>query len=114
MAEGGQRLLGKLADAGEEAIQKVGDMPGLTRVTHAVGTLRERMDDLQKRVRGLEDVERRLAALEKKVETLSKQSSRSTRRTPAKTAATTPKTRTPRRKPSDGGSTGRAGGASPG
>ena len=87
MADGGQNLLGKLADAGEEAIQKVGEMPGLTRVTQAVAPLRERMDDLQKRVRGLEDVERRLAALEKRVDELAAakatRSSAATRRTPA-------------------------------
>ena len=85
MADSGQNLLGKLADAGEEAIQKVGDIPGLTRVTQTVGTLRERMDDLQRRVRGLEDVERRLAALERKVDELA---AAKTARSPARTRST--------------------------
>ena len=97
VAEGGQNLLGKLADAGEEAIQKVGDMSGLTRVTQTVGTLRERMDELQKRVRGLEDVERRLAALETKVDALAAasaartRSAAGTRRTPATKKSAAPK-----------------------
>jgi hypothetical protein len=34
--------------------------------------MRDRMDELQKRVRGLEDLEKRLAAVERKVEKLSK------------------------------------------
>jgi hypothetical protein len=37
-----------------------------------VNTLKERTDDLQKRVRGLEELEKRLAAVEAKVEKLSK------------------------------------------
>ena len=38
----------------------------------ALNVMRERVDELQRRVRGLEDLERRLAAVEKKVEKLSK------------------------------------------
>ena len=37
-----------------------------------LNTLKERTDELQKRVRGLEDLEKRLAAVEAKVEKLSK------------------------------------------
>lgn len=70
MAETGQNLLGKLADAGEDAIAKVGEMPGLARVTQSVGAMRERLDDVQKRVRGLDEIERRLSALEQKVDEL--------------------------------------------
>ena len=64
-------LLSRLADAGEDAIAKVGEMPGAARMTNAFGAMRDRMDELQRRVRGLEDVERRLAALEKRVDQLS-------------------------------------------
>ncbi len=65
-------LLARLSDAGEEAIAKVGEMPGAARLTGAFGAMRDRMDEMQKRLRGLEDVERRLAALEKKVDELAK------------------------------------------
>ena len=71
MAES-QNLLGRLADAGEEAISKVSEMPALNRLTTTMTTLRERMDEMQKRLRGLDDVEKRLAALEKKVDELAK------------------------------------------
>jgi hypothetical protein len=72
VAEPPQNLLGKLADAGEEAISKVGDMPGLNRLSAAMTNTRERLDELQKRVRGLDEIERRLDVLEKKVAALSK------------------------------------------
>jgi hypothetical protein len=76
-----QDLLGRLADLSEEAIQRLADAPGADRVVGTLNTLRERIDELQKRVRGLEELERRLGALEKKVDRLAKSSSGSSSRT---------------------------------
>jgi hypothetical protein len=64
-----QNLLGRLADAGEEAISKVN---ALNRLSTTITSLRERVDDMQKRLRGLDEVEKRLAALEKRVDELAK------------------------------------------
>jgi hypothetical protein len=65
-------LFGKLADLGEEAKQRLSDVPGGERLVGALNSTRERVDELQKRVRGLEDLEKRLAAVERKVEKLGK------------------------------------------
>jgi hypothetical protein len=65
-------LLGRLADLSEDAIQRISDAPGADRVLGAMNAMRDRMDELQKRVRGLEDLEKRLAALERKVDKLGK------------------------------------------
>ena len=65
-------LLGKLADLSEEAIQRLSDAPGADRLVGALNATRERVDDLQKRVRGLEELEKRLSALERKVDKLAK------------------------------------------
>jgi uncharacterized protein involved in exopolysaccharide biosynthesis len=70
-------LLGRLADMSEEAIQKLSEMPGADRAVTALNTLRDRTDELQKRVRGLEGLEQRLADLERKVDKLSSGSTRS-------------------------------------
>jgi TolA-binding protein len=67
-------LLARLADLSEGAIQRLSDAPGADKVAGTLNSLRERLDELQKRVRGLEDLEKRLTALEKKVERLSKNS----------------------------------------
>jgi uncharacterized membrane protein YccC len=67
-----QDLLGRLADLSEEAIQRLSDAPGADRLIGTLNSFRERLDELQRRVRGLEELERRLAALEKKVDRLSK------------------------------------------
>ncbi len=82
-------MLGKLADLSEDAIQRLSDAPGADRAIGALNTLRDRMDELQKRVRGLEDLEKRLTALERKVDKLSKGGSASTgSRTSKKTTST--------------------------
>lgn len=82
-----QDLLGRLADLSEEAIQRLSEAPGADRVLGTLNSLRDRMDELQKRVRGLEDLEKRLTALERKVDRLAKGGAptrrASARRTPA-------------------------------
>jgi len=85
-------LLGRLADISEEAIQRLQEAPGADRVIGTLNTVRDRVDELQRRVRGLEDLERRLAALERKVDKLSKggpaaTARRGTKAAGAKTAA---------------------------
>ena len=72
MAEQRQDLLGRLADLSEEAIQRLSEAPGADRVLHALKGLGDRVDELQRRTRGFEELESRLSALEKKVSALSK------------------------------------------
>jgi uncharacterized protein involved in exopolysaccharide biosynthesis len=68
-------LVGRLADLSEEALQRLAEMPGADRAASALNALRDRIDELQKRVRGLEALEQRLTALERKVDKLSKSES---------------------------------------
>ena len=79
-------LLGRLADISEEAIQRLHDAPGADRLLGTLNTMRDRVDELQRRVRGLEELERRLAALERKVDKLSKGGSAATARRSMKAA----------------------------
>ena len=73
-------LFGKLAELSEEAMHRLQDAPGGDRVVGTITSLRDRVDDLQKRVRGLDELESRLTALEKKVEKLAKDDGPSTSR----------------------------------
>jgi hypothetical protein len=88
-------LLTRLADAGDQAIQRLGDVPGGKKVMDAAVGTRNRVDELQKRVRALGDLEKRVKALERKVSSLEKpkQARRTTTRKPAakKAAPKTPK-----------------------
>jgi hypothetical protein len=91
MAGAGQKdLLSRLADTGEAAMKALADAPGAERFLGAVTTMRERVDELQRRVRGLESLEQRLAELERRVDELAGKgpSSRKTSGTKRKTAAT--------------------------
>ena len=65
-----KNIVERLADAGEEAIQRIGSAPGADKLVGAIGSVRERVDDLQKRVRGLEQLEKRLQTLERRVDKL--------------------------------------------
>jgi hypothetical protein len=65
-----QSIVDRLADLGEEAIQRIGSAPGGDRVLAAMAGTRDRLDDLQKRVRGLEALDKRVAAMERRLDKL--------------------------------------------
>jgi polyhydroxyalkanoate synthesis regulator phasin len=65
-------LISRLAELSEEARQRLQEAPGADRVFTALNGVRDRLDELQRRVRGLEELERRLDALEKRVDKLAK------------------------------------------
>jgi hypothetical protein len=81
-------LLGRLADMSEEAIQRLSDAPGADKLLGAMNALRDRTDELQKRVRGLENLETRLSALERKVDKLGGTAKSTTTRKSTKTTST--------------------------
>ena len=65
-------LLTRLSDAGEEALTRVAGSQATTRVVETFGGMRERLDDMQKKLRGLDELEKRVKKLEKQVDELSK------------------------------------------
>lgn len=73
-------FVSKLADAGEEALQRLSDLPGGQRAVTAFNDLRNRVDELGKKVRGIDELEARVQELEKEVAAL-KKAKASTRRT---------------------------------
>jgi hypothetical protein len=103
MAQRGQKdLLHKLADKGEEAISKLADVPAADKVLNAASGMGKRLDDMQRRLRGLESLEKRVAALERRVDKLADTTGSTKRRaTPATrtTARTTRARSTTRKKP---------------
>jgi hypothetical protein len=93
-------LLTRLSDVGEEALSRVAGSPATTRVLDTVGGMKERLDDVQKKVRGLDALEKRVATLEKRVEELSKPKRGTTSATRSRATTAKPTTRsTPRKKP---------------
>jgi uncharacterized protein YoxC len=94
-------LLTRLSDVGEEALSRVAGSSTTSRVLDTVGGMRERLDDVQRKVRGLDALEKRVAKLEKRVDELSKPKRAPASRARASTTkrATTARSTT-RKKPS--------------
>ncbi len=57
----------RLTSLGEEVIGKASQNPTANRVLQSAIQMKERVDDLSKRVRGLEAMEKQIAELEKRV-----------------------------------------------
>jgi hypothetical protein len=84
MARARQRtFVDRLADAGEEAIQRLNSAPGADRILGAVNTLRERVDEMQKKMRGFDALERRLDAVERRLDKVERKGASARKRTPA-------------------------------
>ena len=62
----------RLADAGEEALQRLSDLPGGQRAVGAFNDLRVRVDELGKKVRGIDALEARVAKLERELAAMKK------------------------------------------
>ena len=60
----------RLTSLGEEVIGKASQNPSLARVVGAATQLRDRVDDLSKRVRGLEAMEKKIGELEQRIKKL--------------------------------------------
>lgn len=71
MARQRTELLSKLTDAGEEAINRLHEAPGADRLLAVATNMRDRVDELTKKVRGIDAMEKRLRNLERQVEKLS-------------------------------------------
>ena len=83
-------VISRLADRGEEALSKLAETPGAHRMVELLNTSRERFDDLQKRLIGLENLERRLDEVEKRLAKMEKSA-----KPPAKAPARKPAARKP-------------------
>lgn len=62
-----KNLIEKLADAGEDALNKLAGTPGAHRVLEGMSGMTKRLDEMQRRLRGLAEVEKKVAQLERRV-----------------------------------------------
>jgi hypothetical protein len=90
-------LLTRLSDAGEDAISRVAGSQTTNRLIESVGGFRERLEEMQKKIRGLDALEERVVKLEKQVADMSKPK-RATTSSRSRAASTTRRA-TPRKKP---------------
>ena len=65
-------ILARVQDLGEEALHKLADAPGGARLLEMANQSRTRLDEMQKKLRGLDVLEERVDALEKRLDALTK------------------------------------------
>jgi len=82
-------ILARVQDLGEEALHKLAEAPGGAKLLEMANQSRTRLDEMQKRLRGLDVLEERVDALERKLDALTKQppASKPAARKPAKKPA---------------------------
>jgi hypothetical protein len=102
---GGQKdAITRLAEQGEEAFQRISELIGGTRFVEAMNGMRDRVDDMSKRIRSLDPLEKRVAELERRLDALSKPARPSTTKkttsTRAKSTSKAATTKRPARKSS--------------
>jgi uncharacterized membrane protein YccC len=81
-------ILSRVQDLGAEALQRLSEVPGGSKLVDMANETKTRLDEMQKKLRGLDELEKRVSRLERE---LAKQQ-------PARKATTAPK-RTTARKP---------------
>jgi uncharacterized small protein (DUF1192 family) len=65
-----QDVIGRLDGRGEDALQRLTELPGGNKAVRAFNDLRTRVDELSKKVRGVDALEQRVAKLEKELAAL--------------------------------------------
>jgi uncharacterized protein YoxC len=70
MAKQKQDLLSRLADQGEQMLGRITELPGAKQLTDRVAALTKGLDDVQKRLRSLDPLERRVTQIEKRLDKL--------------------------------------------
>ena len=79
-------MIARLADRGEQTIARLADLPGGSKALKAVNDLRVRVDEMGKKVRGIDELEKRVAKLERELAALKR-----AEKPKARTAARAPK-----------------------
>ena len=60
-------ILARFTELGHEALNRLSDVPGGSKVVDMMNDSKTRLDEMQKKLRGLDELEKRVAKLEKQV-----------------------------------------------
>ena len=60
-------ILARFTELGHEALNRLSDVPGGSKLVDMMNDSKTRLDDMQKKLRGLDELEKRVAKLEKQV-----------------------------------------------
>ncbi len=60
-------ILTRLTEIGHEALNKLADVPGGSKLVDTMNESKSRLDEMQKKLRGLDELEKRVAKLEQQL-----------------------------------------------
>jgi predicted nuclease with TOPRIM domain len=60
-------ILARFTELGHEALNRLSEVPGGSRVVEMMNDSKTRLDEMQKKLRGLDELEKRVARLEKQL-----------------------------------------------
>lgn len=83
-------LFTQVRDLGSDALNKLSDVPGGSKLVDFVHDTRNRLEEMQKKVRGIDALEQRVATLEQQVAELEKKPAPRKPATPKKPPAAPP------------------------
>jgi hypothetical protein len=69
-------ILTRFQDLGAEALHKLADVPGGSKFVELANETKGRLDEMQKKLRGLDELEKRVAKLEKQLAAETKKAAR--------------------------------------
>jgi TolA-binding protein len=95
MAQRKPDLFSRLADRGEQMVGRISDLPGAKQLVDRTAALAKGLDDVQKRLRSLDKVEKRVAQIEKRLDKL--EGKTKTRRTTTRSRSSAAKSTTAKR-----------------
>jgi hypothetical protein len=100
MAEAQKDIFSQLAERGEQFVGRITDLPAAKTLVDKTSALAKNVDSMQKQLRSLGPLEKRVAAIERRLDKLEGKGSTTRKRTPTrKTTAAKPKSTTRRRPP---------------
>jgi TolA-binding protein len=85
MAQTNKDLLTRLADRGEQVVGRITDLPGAKSLLDGTAALGKRVDEMQKRLRSLDPLEKRVTTLERRLDKLEGKGSTAKRTTTKRT-----------------------------
>lgn len=88
-------VISRLTDASEGAVHRLGELPGGKSLLKAFSDMLARLDETSTKVRKLDPLERRVAAIEKRLNALEKPKRATTRKKTTKRKPAAPKTASP-------------------
>jgi hypothetical protein len=90
MADTNKDFMARLADRGEQVVGRITDLPGAKTLVDSMASMTKQLNETQRRLRSLDPLEKRVTALEKRLEKIEGKGSSAKRTATRKTSTAKP------------------------